>query len=315
MSFFSDVERELVVLDRAVVADGIVALELGAVNGRPLPAWEPGAHIDLLPEAGLERQYSLCGDPEDRTRWRVAVLRDDAGRGGSIAAHRLRAGAFVRARGPRSNFAFAEPSRGERAVFVAGGIGITPILPMVRRAREAGADWTLHVCVRTRTALPFADELAEFGERVHLHVSDEGTRADMVEITETAASAPVWACGPGPMLDALIAAAPAALHIEQFSAADTAPAPPPAPFEIELLSTGAVLDIPAERSILDVLEDNGVFAVSSCREGTCGTCETVVVEGEVDHRDRVLSAAERVTSPVMMICVSRAACPRLVLDV
>ncbi|MTE23390.1 PDR/VanB family oxidoreductase [Microbacterium sp. ZXX196] len=315
MSFFSDVERELVVRRRVEETPGIVSLTLAAANGRPLPAWEPGAHIDLVLEDGLERQYSLSADPEDRDIWRVAILREDAGRGGSRAAHALAEGAVVRARGPRSNFAFDAPGSGERAVFVAGGIGITPILPMVRSADRAGAEWTLHYSVRTRAAVPFAAEIAALGDRVRLHVSAEGDRADPAAIVAEAGSAPIWACGPDPLLAALAAAGPARLHVEPFAVAPAEPERAAEAFEVELMSTGEVIDVPADRSILETLEDRGVFTVSSCREGTCGTCETVVVEGEVDHRDRVLSAAERETSPVMMICVSRAACPRLVLDV
>ncbi|MGO3319154.1 MAG: PDR/VanB family oxidoreductase [Microbacterium gubbeenense] len=316
MSFFSDIERELVLTARTAVAEGIVALELTAANGRPLPSWEPGSHIDLILGSGLERQYSLCADPDARDRWRIAVQREDGGRGGSLAAHALEPGHVVRARGPRSTFAFAPPANGERAVFVAGGIGITPILPMVRAARASGADWTLHYSVSSRASLPFAAELDELGDRVILHVSEETGRADLAGIVQQAGNAPIWACGPRAMLDALRAAGPAALHVEPFEAVeDVADAAPKDAFEVELMSTGEVLEVPADRSVLEVLEDNGLFTVSSCREGTCGTCETVVVDGEVDHRDRVLTTAERETSPVMMICVSRAACPRLVLDV
>ncbi|NHI17893.1 PDR/VanB family oxidoreductase [Microbacterium excoecariae] len=315
MSFFSDVERELVVRRRVAETPGIVSLTLAAANGRPLPAWEPGAHIDLVLGDGLERQYSLSADPDERDTWRVAILREDAGRGGSRAAHALAEGAVVRARGPRSNFAFDAPGSGERAVFVAGGIGITPILPMVRAAERAGAEWTLHYSVRTRAAVPFAAEIAALGDRVRLHVSAEGDRADPAAIVAEAGPAPIWACGPDPLLAALAAAEPARLHVEPFAVAPAEPERATEAFEVELMSTGEVIDVPADRSILEALEDRGVFTVSSCREGTCGTCETVVVEGEVDHRDRVLSAAERETSPVMMICVSRAACPRLVLDV
>ncbi|MBL0887962.1 PDR/VanB family oxidoreductase [Myceligenerans indicum] len=317
MSFFSDVERELVVTARTEVADGIVALDLAASNRRPLPAWTPGSHIDLMLGSGRERQYSLCSDPADRGTWRIAVLRQDAGRGGSVAVHGLRAGQFVRSRGPRSNFAFDAPARGERVVFVGGGIGITPLLPMIRAAADAGADWTLDHAVRSRAALPFAEELAAHGERVRLHVSDDGERLDVAALVAASDNAPIWACGPSRMLDAIAAAATPGtrLHVEPFTAGDLPEPVRPEPFEIELLSTGDVLDVPTDRSVLEVLEDNDVLAVSSCREGTCGTCETVVVEGDVDHRDRVLTPAERETSPVMMVCVSRAACPRLVLDV
>ncbi|GAA4782395.1 PDR/VanB family oxidoreductase [Microbacterium gilvum] len=316
MSFFSDVERELVVRGRAEIADGIVAIDLAPSNGRPLPRWTPGSHIDLVLGPGLERPYSLCSDPSDTTTWRVAVLRDDAGRGGSLAAHALAEGEVVRARGPRSTFSFPEDARG-RVVFVAGGIGITPILPMVRSAAAAGVDWSLDYAVRTRTALPFADELRRHGDRVRLHVSDEGGRLDVAAVVADAGASPVWACGPARLLDALASAAGPAtrLHVEPFVAGELAEPVRAEPFEVELLSTGEVLEVPPDRSILEVLEGHGVLAVSSCREGTCGTCETVVVEGEVDHRDRVLTPHERETSPVMMVCVSRAACDRLVLDV
>ncbi|GAA3658187.1 PDR/VanB family oxidoreductase [Microbacterium marinilacus] len=315
MSFFNDVERELIVTRRTEVAEDIVALELAASNGRPLPAWTPGSHIDLILGDSVERQYSLCSDPSDRDAWRVAVLREPAGRGGSVAAHALREGDLVRARGPRSNFAFDSPAAGG-VRFVAGGIGITPLLSMIRAAEASGADWTLDYAVRSRARLPFVDELAAYGDRVRLHVSDEAGRLDASALVASAGGDPIWACGPARLLDALGAAATAQtrLHIEPFTAA-VLPDPVRAePFEVELMSTGEVLEVPADRSVLEVLESHGVFAVSSCREGTCGTCETVVVEGEVDHRDRVLSPAERQTSPVMMVCVSRAACPRLVLD-
>ncbi|WP_221585837.1 PDR/VanB family oxidoreductase [Microbacterium sp. G2-8] len=316
MSFFSDIERELVVTARTPVAESVVALELRAPNGRPLPAWIPGAHIDLVLADGLVRQYSLCSSPDDRDAWRVAVLRDDDGRGGSVAAHDLRAGDRVRARGPRSGFGFETPRARERVCFIAGGIGITPILPMVRAAEAAGADWTLDYSVRTRAALPFADELAARGDRVRIHVSGEGGRADLSQIVVDAGDAPVWACGPERMLGALREATgpDARLHVEPFTTGNLPSAVRREPFDVEVMSSGQVLTVPADRSVLDVLEDNDVFVLSSCREGTCGTCETVVVDGEVDHRDRVLSEAERASSPVMMVCVSRAACPRIVLD-
>ncbi|WP_029151197.1 PDR/VanB family oxidoreductase [Microbacterium indicum] len=317
MSFFSDVDRELVVTHRTELSGRVVALELAASNGRPLPAWQPGAHIDLVLGSGVERQYSLCSSPDARDSWRVAILREDGGRGGSAAAHRLAVGDRVRARGPRSNFALPPAGAGERVAFVAGGIGITPILPMVHAAARAGADWTLDYAAASRDALVLADELAGLGDRVRLHVSDEGTRADLAEIVSGAAGAPIVACGPERLLAALEdeVADPAQLHTEPFTASEL-PAPVWAgPFEVEVASTGDVLTVSPDESVLEALERGGVFAVSSCREGTCGTCETVVIDGEVDHRDRVLTEGERETSPVMMVCVSRAACPRLVLDV
>ncbi|MFT4228730.1 MAG: ferredoxin reductase, partial [Microbacterium sp.] len=186
MSFFSDVERDLVVLARADVADGVVALELGSHNGRDLPAWTPGSHVDVVlddgrrdPSLRSERQYSLCGDIGDRSRWRIAVLREDGGRGGSVRLHdEVAVGDRLRVRGPRNHFGFAPaPQRHYR--FVAGGIGITPLRAMVETAHEAGADWTLDYAGRSRSSMAFAHELADrFAARVRLHPADEGARLD-----------------------------------------------------------------------------------------------------------------------------------------
>lgn len=317
MSFFNDVEREVVVTRRELIARDIVALDLAATNGRPLPLWEPGAHVDVILAPGVERQYSLCSAPDQRGSWRIAVLREPAGKGGSVAAHELGQGAVLRIRGPRSTFPYSPPADGERAVFVAGGIGITPILPMIRAAASAGADWTLHYAVRSREALPFADELATHGDRVRIHVSDEGTRIDLASVVSQAGTAPIWACGPERMLEALAAVATpeTRLRTEPFTAGELSEPVWHGPFEVEMASTGEVITVREDQSVLEALEAHGAFTVSSCREGTCGTCETVVIDGDVDHRDRVLTEAERETSPVMMTCVSRAACPRLVLDV
>lgn len=319
MSFFSDVERELVLLDRVPLAQDVLALELTSSNGRPLPAWTPGDHIDLLVSDGVERQYSLCGDPHDRERWRVAVLREPGGRGGSIAAHDLAVGALVRARGPRSNFALEGVLAGDRVTFVAGGIGITPILPMVREAEAIGADWVLHYCGRVRDRMAFADELqARYPDRVRLHVSADGGRLDVVDLLTRQVVGDVWACGPAPLLEALTDAAAqttgVAVHTERFTPRELTEPVWPGPFEVELASSGEVIEVPPEMSVLEALEAHDVVTVSSCREGTCGTCETVVLEGEVDHRDSVLTAAEQAQNMSMMTCVSRAACPRLLLD-
>ncbi|MFC3398806.1 flavin reductase family protein [Microbacterium amylolyticum] len=202
-------------------------------------------------------------------------------------------------------------------MFIAGGIGITPILPMIHAAADAGADWVLHYAARSREALVSLDELQCYGDRVRVYVSEEGRRIDPSTLIDEAGAAPIWACGPERMITALTDAATqhTNLQAERF-APGALPAPAwRGPFDVELASTGDVISVGEDTSILEALEERGVFAVSSCREGTCGTCETVVIEGDVDHRDRVLTASERETSPVMMICVSRAACSRLVLDV
>ncbi|WP_375426090.1 PDR/VanB family oxidoreductase [uncultured Friedmanniella sp.] len=330
---FSDVERECVVTACTPVAEDVVLLELVPANGRDLPPWEPGSHIDLLlPRAGgapgepgterlpLERQYSLCGDPADRSRYRVAVLREVDGRGGSAAVHTdLSPGAALRIRGPRNHFAF-EPPAGVPVVFVAGGIGITPFLSMTAAAAADGHDLTLLYAGRARRRMAFVDELVQrYGERVRVHVSDEQTRLDVaLTVAGLPAEAHVYACGPVGLISAVEQAwgdrPSAQLHVEHFEAIEFGPPVWPEPFEVELALTGVTVEVPLDRSILDVVEEQGVLVVSSCRKGTCGTCEAPVLEGEIEHRDSVLSPDEQEAADTMMICVSRAAGPRLVLD-
>ncbi|MBW0093128.1 oxidoreductase [Pseudonocardia sp. KRD-184] len=299
---------ELVVDDRSEVADGVVALRLRDPSGAELPAWEPGAHVDLVLKDDLVRQYSLCGDPADRTSWRVAVLREPDGRGGSSFVHdTLRAGDTVRVDGPRNHFAL-EPA--QRYVFVAGGIGITPILPMLDAATAAGAQWRLLYGGRTAASMAFADDLrAAHGDRVELRPQDEHGLLDLDGLD--AEGTLVYCCGPPPLL-AAVEARCAQARVERFAA--VAVDGPVGAFEVELASSGTTLAVPADRSVLEVLEDAGVGILSSCREGTCGTCETGVLSGEVDHRDALLTADERAAHDTMFVCVSRAACARLVLD-
>lgn len=307
----ADAVLDLVVAARHTVADGVLALELRDPSGGELPAWEPGAHIDLLLRPGLVRQYSLCGDPADRRTWRVAVLREPDGRGGSAFVHD-ELDVSVQVRGPRNHFAL---ERAARYVFVAGGIGITPILPMVRAAERAGADWRLVYGGRTAASMAFTGELPD--GRVDLRPQDEHGLLDLdVILSDVDTDTLVYCCGPGPLLDAVESRCPAErLRVERFTArqldgsAETSEA-----FEVELAQSGRTLTVPGDRSVLDVLEEAGVDILSSCREGTCGTCETGVLAGEVDHRDALLTDAERAAHDTMFVCVSRAACPRLVLE-
>ncbi|WP_103338826.1 PDR/VanB family oxidoreductase [Amycolatopsis sp. CA-126428] len=301
---------ELLVDRKEKPADGVVRLTLRAPGGGVLPAWEPGAHLDLhLP--GFVRQYSLCGDPSDTSAYQVAVLREPDGRGGSAYVHdSLLAGDLLQVDGPRNHFALVDA---ERYLFIAGGIGITPILPMLDRVTAAGRDWQLVYGGRTRGSMAFTEELSRHGDRVLFRPQDEHGLLDLP--TLLAAAQPgtaVYCCGPEPLLAAVEALGPADLHVERFTArldegARTA-------FEVELAGSGRVLPVPADRSILEVVEEAGVTVLSSCREGTCGTCETGVLGGTPDHRDSVLTADERLENEVMMLCVSRARSPRLVLD-
>ena len=295
---------KLLVADKEKVADDVVRLTLRDPGGGPLPPWDPGAHIDVELPGGV-RQYSLCGRPEDTSAYQVAVLREPAGRGGSAYVHDdLVPGQHVVVSAPRNHFPLVPA---ERYVFVAGGIGITPILPMLERA----GDWQLVYGGRTRSSMAFTEELARYGDRVTIRPQDEDGLLDLARLPVGPGTA-VYCCGPAPLLAAVEALGFENLHVERFT-----PEPDDGPrtaFEVQLAGSGRVLAVPADRSILDVVEEAGVPVLSSCREGTCGTCETGLLGGTPDHRDAVLTAAEREESEVLMLCVSRARSPRLVLD-
>lgn len=287
---------------RSAIAEGVVALDLRRPEGGALPSWAPGAHIDLRFNPSLVRPYSLCGDPADRSVWRLAVQLEPDGRGGSIHAHQLAEGDLVQVSGPRNNFAL-EPA--PRYLFLAGGIGITPLLPML----AAASDWQLHYGGRT---LPFRDELtARYGAQVTIHPG----LLDLDRILDDLSPGTlVYCCGPSSLLDAVSARCPAEmLRLERF---DPVPLAPSAErrFEVELVRTGVTVTVPPDRTILQMADEAGAPVSFSCREGTCGTCETPVLDGEVDHRDSLLTPAERAAHDTMFICVSRAAGARLVLD-
>ncbi|MGW3306785.1 PDR/VanB family oxidoreductase [Streptomyces sp. NPDC001073] len=309
----TDHEAELVVEAREFAADGVLALTLRHPLGEQLPAWEPGAHIDVLLGPGLERQYSLCGDPADRTSWRIAVLREPAGRGGSAYVHgQLEQDDKVRVRGPRNHFRL-EPA--PRYRFVAGGIGITPLLPMLAAAEAAGAEWSLLYGGRTRNSIAFTEELERYGDRVTVAPQDEAGLLDLSSVLDDVPDGTlVYCCGPGPLLDAVEARCPGdVLRVERFQpkvqvvGAD-------GEFEVVLEQSGKTLTVPVGVSVLDTVRAAGVEVLFSCTEGTCGTCETDVLDGVPDHRDSVLSEDERAAGETMLICVSRCRGKRLVLD-
>lgn len=298
-------------------AEGVAVLTLRPQpGGAPLPGWTAGAHVDLLLPNGLERQYSLCGDPRDMSCWRIAVFREPRSRGGSAFIHeRLRELGQVRMRGPRQHFALpdAGPLR-----FVAGGIGITPILAMVREAEAAGRDWKLLYGGRSRESMVFLAELAPFGARVVVAPQDEQGLLDLPGfLAGSPAGTAVCACGPVPLLEALAGycahLSNLSLHVEHFSA--------PVPdcsgntrFDVELRRSSRTLSVGPQQSVLDVVRQAGIEVHSSCGAGLCGSCETVVLAGRPEHRDRVRSAQEHAANGTMMICVSRCKSGRLVLD-
>jgi ferredoxin-NADP reductase len=305
--------KEMRLHAREIIAEGVVLLDLRDPRGAPVPAWEPGAHIDLI-MGDVVRQYSLCGDPADRSRHLVAVLREPGGRGGSLLAHGLAPGATVGVRGPRNHFPLVPAGR---YLFLAGGIGITPLVPMLAAVTARGASWRLVYGGRSEASMAFrADLTSRYGPRVAIRA---GGLIDLdAELDTPLPDTAVYCCGPEPMLAAVEEACsswpPGALHIERFTPRSVPEPEPRSAFEVELSASGRTLSVPADRSLLAVLEQAGVQVMTSCEEGTCGTCETRVLDGVPDHRDSVLSEAERASGTSILVCVSRARTPRLVLD-
>jgi ferredoxin-NADP reductase len=312
----NEYEADLVLKAVTRPAEDVVELTLAHPGGHPLPGWTPGAHVDVVLDGETARQYSLCGSPADPSTYRVAVLLAPDTRGGSKRVHELATGATVRIRGPRNHFPLVAAPR---YLFVAGGIGITPLLPMIEEADAAGADWQLHYGGRTRSSMAYLDRLEQYGDRVTVVPQDEAGLLDLATILGTPDPRTlVYSCGPEPLLQAVEERCstwpPGALHLERFSpkvvereGTDTA-------FELVLQRSGITTTVPEDKSVLQAMRDSGVSVLASCMEGTCGTCETEVVEGEIDHRDSVLDPDEQESGEVMMVCVSRCRGARLVLD-
>lgn len=311
------VARQLRVAALRPEAEGVLGLVLEDPHGRDLPRWTPGAHIDLV-VGEYERKYSLCGDPQDRRRLQVAVRLEELSRGGSAHIHKaVRAGDILRVRGPKNHFRLDEGA--ERYVLIAGGIGITPIIAMADRLKRLGKGYAIHYAGRDRATMAFLDRLErDHGARLCLYPGSEGRRLDLRAVTASApGDAQVYACGPDRLLAALEAAMagdPARLHVEHFAATGTHLDPAvESAFEVDLRDSGLSLRVPADRTLLQTLQAAGIDLPSDCGEGLCGSCEVQVLEGEVDHRDKVLSAAERAGGSRMMACCSRACGGRLTL--
>jgi ferredoxin-NADP reductase len=310
----------LVVHEVRQEADRVVSFSLARPDGGPLPSWEPGAHVDVLLAENLVRQYSLCSAPVDST-WRIAVVREEVSWGGSAWLHeRVRPGATLLVGAPRNNFALDLGQ--QRYVFVAGGIGITPLRPMVAAADAAGKDWTLLYLGTSASRMAFTEALRTYGSKVVLHRDSDFGVIDLDSALDRmgAADAAIYACGPAGLLAAIegyaIRHEGCRVFLERFTA-DPGSSPTregDSPFVVET-SDGTEIQVGAEESILDALHQTGIQALSSCREGICGTCETTVLAGVPDHRDQLLSEEEREAGETMMICVSRCRGDRLVLDI
>ncbi|GIF45784.1 ferredoxin-NADP reductase [Asanoa ferruginea] len=295
-------------------AEDVVSVRL---RGADLPAWTPGAHLEVVLPSGLIRQYSLCGDPADRTSYLVAVLRERAGRGGSAEIHdSALVGRALEVRGPRNHFAL-EPA--PAYVFVAGGIGVTPLVAMARAAAGSGTPWRLHYGGRSRGSMAFVAELGRLsgGEVVYAPQDEVG----LLDLDAIVAGAPpgaaIYACGPEGMLRAAQAAGDAVgrtVTVERFASSGNAVRGTSGAFEVDLRRSGLRLAVPADRSMLEVIRDVLPDVPYSCEEGYCGTCEVRVIDGAPEHRDDILSPDQRAAGDLVMICVSRSASPVLSLD-
>lgn len=302
----------------AYATGDILVYEFARPDGAPLPAASAGAHVDVHLANGITRSYSLLHAGAAPTRYVIGVKRDPNSRGGSRYMHeQLRVGALVELSAPRNLFPLDEQAA--HTVLIAGGIGITPILCMAERLEQIGASFELWYASRSRADLAFLPELARFGARLHLHVDGEANAVlDMAAIVAAApAQAHFYCCGPAPMLAAYEAAAsgrpPETVHLERFGAAQPI-ATGGDGYVVSLARSGIELRVPTGSTLLQVLTSNGIAVDSSCEAGICGCCEVGVLEGEVDHRDEVLTPAQRAGNKSMMACCSRAKGERLVLD-
>lgn len=301
------------------LTDEIGVFTFAAVDGSPFSCCEAGAHVSVHLNEDLVRSYSPTEWASDGAELSVAVKLETTGRGGSIAMHALQVGDIVDLTAPRNNFAIR--SNGKPIILIAGGIGITPIYAMARTLSESGVVFDLHYMTRSHGAAAFDDALRalHLGDRYHLHCDDVDGLPDFDRIVQTySKDAHYYVCGPEVMLAAVLAASERAgrgtIFFERFAAVEEADTAERTAFNVALDSTGEEFEIPAEKSILQVLREAGRDVDYACAEGTCGTCITEVLEGEIDHRDSILTDEEKAAGDCMFICVSRARSGRLVLD-
>lgn len=308
------------VLELRYEADSVVSVRLGALDGTPLPDWEPGSHIDLVLPVGLVRQYSIV-ESDPRQRWyRIAILRDPASRGGSEYVHLfLRPGQHVTIRPPLNHF---QLTAAQEYLFIAGGIGITPILSMVDAVDARTATWHLHYAGHSRTAMAFMDRLALYEDRVTCWDSAAGRRLDLERvIPPTRPGLVIYACGPSRLIEAIHDTAHKArwhdqdIHFERFKVSSRPTASTNRPLVVRAARTGKSVEIASDETILSSLTRAGIKVASSCMSGLCGTCEVKVLGGQPDHRDDVLTPAQREAGDRMLVCVSRALSKQLTLDV
>jgi len=301
------------------IADGINLLEFRHPDGQQLPEFSAGAHIAVRVPNGMLRKYSLCNDPKERDRYQIAVKRESNGRGGSCSLiDQVKTGDELTVTAPVNDFGL--PQRAQDFLFIAGGIGVTPIMAMIRQVMAEGKRFRLFYCSRSPETTAFRDELAapEFKDNVVIHY-DEGDVSRSLDLRPILAERKnrehLYCCGPRPLMEAVRAMtdhwSPTAVHFEAFSEAETHKADDK-PFKVKLARTGEVLDVSTSKTILEVLRDHGLDVPSSCETGTCGTCRTKLLAGEPDHRDLVLAEHEK--KDTIMICVSRAHSDEITID-
>lgn len=311
------------VVNKVQEAEEIVSLELASVDGKPLPSFSAGAHIDVYIRDGLIRQYSLLNDSAEQHRYVIGVLRDPESRGGSVAVHDdINQGDTIQISSPKNHF---ELVQAKRTLLFAGGIGVTPILCMARRLSHIGADFEMHYNSRSPERMAFREAISgsAFADKVHFHF-DNGDDSQKLDLAPLLASPQpgthLYVCGPTGYIDFVVNTAKQAgwpsdhVHLEYFGAAEVDTSGDTS-FEVKIASTGQVFSIPADKPITQVLDEAGVFIPVSCEEGVCGTCLTRVLEGTPDHRDLYLTDAEHEANDQFTPCCSRSKSPMLVLDI
>ena len=309
---------ELTVASRTLIADNILLMTLKSPSDESLPEWQPGAHLTVETEVNMYRQYSLCGDFTNKKEYKIAVLLESHGRGGSKFIHEnITEGAMIKVRPPRNNFHFVESNK---YLFIAGGIGITPILPMIHKAEKMKADWQLVYLGKKRSSLGFVNSLIEYGDKVILWPkAEKGVRFDLESLNEmNLKDRLVYCCGPTELIESveeLFSKYDNILYTERFQPRKQSKEKINKNFKVILARSGQTLDVPADKSILEVVNEAGVGVLSTCQQGTCGTCETKVISGEPEHRDSVLTPGEQAENQYMMICVSRCKGKKLILDI
>jgi ferredoxin-NADP reductase len=318
-------QRELRVTQMTLEAEGVLSVRLTRIESdKPLPAWEPGAHIDVYVPDRTTRQYSLCGDPRDLSSYMIAVLREPDGRGGSAFIHdELRVGDRLLVTRPKQGFALEDAAH---HALVAGGVGITPIMAFAEHLNREDRPFTLTYGGRARASMAFCDRLDALGDRVTVVAEDDAGRPDLDHVVRTLpAGGLIYVCGPLGLLRAVEAAAEEVhgadqdvVRFELFSRAGVEPKEPVPldgdTYELVLARSGHTLRMKAETSILETVLALGVEVENDCRDGICGSCVTTVLAGTVDHRDLVLTKKEQAAMDKMMICCSKPTCERLELD-